>query len=81
MDILSDDLDDGNSTYALIDRDAKVFDSDSEVSEGELYHETTDLASVPTDVGNILLGLAGARVRYKVCRFVRWNSKSNSSSS
>lgn len=64
-DMLCDDLDDGDSNDAFVDRDAKILDSDSELSEAKLYHETSNLASVPTDVGNILLGLNGACVRYK----------------
>lgn len=64
-DMLFDDLDDGDSNDAFVDRDAIILDSDSQLSEAELCHETNNLASVPTDVGNILLGLNAAPIRYK----------------
>lgn len=63
-----DDIGDGDSNDAYVNGDEEMLDPDSESSDDEPFPETNDLATVPTangDVGNLLLGLRGTRLRYK----------------
>ena len=65
-----DDIGNGDSNDAYVNGDEKMLDPDSESSDDEPFPETNDLATVTAengDVGNLLLGMKGTRLRYKVC--------------
>lgn len=68
LDQRHDERSDGDVNDADVGGDEKMRSPDSDSSEDELLHETNELTAVPmenVDLGRILLGLRGTRVRYQ----------------